>query len=362
MDIKGQRKINVKCPTEESEKNEKFSVEMYSVEKSGRVEWLDVARGLAILMLVVFHVLGETNLVYHHFAATTGVHVFLFVSGYFFRGFDLKKNLKKLVLPYVLLLVVVCVYWDIALGTAWPGQVIDVAKQAVLGYTLDELWQGNGFFVGISWFLPLLVSVRLLYALICRMEKENYVVRGIMVVIISCAGVVIGNQGIKLPWSLDVAMAGIFFVYLGDVSCHYQESVLAYLRKPWLVASAFVTWGVLVYCFGYGELPMRSYPNGVTFLLVSSLSVSVVLGISYYISRYLHHLTKVLCVAGKYSFLILCAHVLDKSCLVHSPETNIYLLAVWELFLACVPVFVVCFYRWVKTKGTEKQGSKKARE
>lgn len=323
-------------------------------DSAGRVEYLDVARGITIWMVILFHVLGETSLIYHHFAATMVMQVFLFVSGYFFRGFNIKKNLRKLFLPYVLMLIVVRIYWDIVLCSAEPGHVLDVLKQAVLGYTIDGLWQGNGVYVGIAWFLPMLVAARLVYFVICRLEKKDYVVRGILSVIVSCAGVVIGNQGIRLPWSLDVAMATVFFMFLGDFTCHYQENVTAYLRKPWLLAASFVTWGVMVYCFGYSELPFRSYPNGMTFLIVSTLSMSVVLGISYLIACCLPYVTRVLSVCGKYSFVILCAHILDKSCLVHSPETNIFLLAAWELFLACVPVMVICLYQYFKKKGTKE--------
>ena len=93
---------------------------------AGRVEYLDVARGMTMMMIVVFHVLGETNLIYHRFVVTMGLQVFLFVSGFFFRRFDVKKNLQKLVLPYALLLVTVRVYWDIMLHMARPGQVLDI--------------------------------------------------------------------------------------------------------------------------------------------------------------------------------------------------------------------------------------------
>ena len=72
-----------------------------------RIEYLDIARGMTILMIVSFHVLGETILVYHHFVDTMGLQVFLFVSGYFYKKFDLWKNIKKLVIPYMLLLTVV---------------------------------------------------------------------------------------------------------------------------------------------------------------------------------------------------------------------------------------------------------------
>lgn len=315
---------------------------------SGRVIYLDVARGITIWMVIAFHVLGETSLIYHHFAATMVMQMFLFVSGYFFHGFNVKKNLLKLFLPYTLMLVVVRIYWDIVLHTAEPGHVLDVLKQAILGYTMDELWQGNGVYVGIAWFLPMLAAARLVYFLICKIEKENEIVRGMLSVIVSCAGVVIGNQGIRLPWSLDVAMAMAFFMFLGDFAHRHREMVEAYLRKPWLLAASFLTWGVLVYCFGYSELPFRSYPNGMTCLLVSTLSMSVVLGISYLIAKYLPHITKIMSMCGRYSFVILCAHILDKSCLVHSPETNIFLLTAWELFLACIPVIAV--WIWQKMK------------
>lgn len=321
---------------------------------TGRVEYLDVARGITIWMVILFHVLGETSLIYHHFAATMVMEVFLFVSGYFFRGFDVKKNLLKLCLPYVLMLVIVRIYWDIALHMAEPGHILDVLKQAVLGYTIDGLWQGNGVYVGIAWFLPMLVAARLVYFVICRLGKEDDVVKGILAVVVSCAGVVIGNQGIRLPWSLDVAMATAFFMYLGDLAHRYPGKAESYFKKPWLLAASFAVWGVLVYCFGYSELPFRSYPNGMTFLISSTLSMSIVLGVSYLIARHLPHVTKILSVCGKYSFVILCAHIFDKSCLVHSPETNIFVLAAWELFLACTPVIVICLYQYFKKKGTRE--------
>ena len=40
---------------------------------AGRVEYLDVARGMTMMMIVVFHVLGETNLIYHRFVVTMGL-------------------------------------------------------------------------------------------------------------------------------------------------------------------------------------------------------------------------------------------------------------------------------------------------
>ena len=313
-----------------------------------RIEYLDIARGMTILMIVSFHVLGETILVYHHFVDTMGLQVFLFVSGYFYKKFDLWKNIKKLVIPYMLLLTVVRVYWDVRLHSGFDTQVTDLLKQFVIGYTYDTMWQQNGFFVGIAWFFPLLVASRLLYVIVTRIEKENLLVKGCLCLGLSCAGVVIGSHGIKLPWSLDVAMASLPFVYLGELARNYQQVFTAMYRKIWLLAAFLVTWAVMVFQYGISELASRLYPNGMTFLIISSLSMFVVIGAAYFLEHYLPKLGKVFVIYGKYSFAVLCAHILDKSCLVHSPETNIYLLLLYELFLASIPVIVICLIRIVK--------------
>lgn len=313
-----------------------------------RIEYLDVARGITILMIVAFHVLGETHLLYHHFVATMGLQIFLFVTGYFYRGFNIRKNIKKLVIPYIALLVFVRLFWDVKLRLFSISQIKDILKQIVLGYTIDETWQGNGFFVGIAWFLPLLVSVRLVYAVICKAAHKDMAKKAFWALAVSCVGIVIGGYGIKLPWSIDVAMATIIFTFWGDAAHQYHNQSKQIFGNVWIVLAALLMWWGMQRCYGISELATRNYPHGLTFLCVSFFSTIVVLGISVWIERYLPKVSKVFAFYGKYSFAVLCAHVIDKSCLVHSPETNIYLLTIWELFLASVPVIVMAAYHWVK--------------
>jgi fucose 4-O-acetylase-like acetyltransferase len=306
-----------------------------------RVIYLDTARGITILLIVAFHVLGETYMVFHDFVASMCLEMFLFVSGYFFRGFDWKKNLQKLVLPYGMLLCFVRLYWDIRQRSGVTTQVADLLYQFVLGYTIDGLWIKKGYFVGIAWFFPLLVSSRLLYATLCKAVKEPLVIRGILCLMISGLGILLGKHIGRLPWSLDVAMAALPFVYMGNVAGKQPQFFENMYRKFWMMPVLLGIWLLLRNSFGYNELPTRQYPNGMTFLAVSFASMFLVMQIAYLVDAYLPKIAAVLGFYGKYSMAVLCVHILDKSCMVYPQDANIYLLLVWELFLASLPVIVM---------------------
>ena len=270
-----------------------------------RVEYLDVARGLTILMIIAFHVLGETNLVYHHFVDTMGLQVFLFVTGYFLKRFSIKKNIQKLVIPYIALLVFVRCYWDIRSQSGFNTQMQDLLKQILMGYTYDELWQGNGVFVGIAWFFPLLAACRLLYVLIGKISKDNFAVKGSLCFCLCCAGVVIGMTGIRLPWNLDVAMASLPFLFMGNLARVYRGQFTEMYKKIWILTGFFIVWGVMIHFYGYSELATRRYPNGVTFLVTSSLAMFIVIGISYLLYQYLPKVCKIFIIYGEYSMAVL---------------------------------------------------------
>lgn len=310
---------------------------------SNRIEYLDVLRGLTMLMIVSFHVLGETIPIYHHFLATMVLQVFLFVSGYCFKGFDLKSNIKKLIMPYCVILILVRVVWNIRLGLWSFSQIKDLILQILLGYTIDGYWQDQSFYVGIIWFLTFLVSTRLIYAIICRMEQDNYFARGILCIVVSAAGTVIGtlSGGMKLPWSVDVAMATIIFMFAGDLAHKYKDNFEIFVHKYLYIFLLLVAWCVLVRLFDFNELATRKYPYGLTHICISLLAVIVMIMCSCLLNQYFHRLSRFLRFCGQYSMYILCAHIIDKSCITYPTGMNIYLQLIIELFVAVFPIIIV---------------------
>lgn len=317
-------------------------------EKKKRVEYLDVLRGLTILMIVSFHVLGETILVYHHFVDTMGLQVFLFVSGYFYNGVNVKTSLKKIVLPYCVLLVLVRIIWNIRSHYWNIWQLKQLAQQIILGYTIDAYWENQSFYVGISWFLTLLVSIRVIYQLVVMIGRNNYFIRGLLATSLTMVGTIIGNMlgGEKVPWSVDVAMATMIFVFAGDLAHACADKFLEMIKKWWLSIPVLCLWWGMVRIYDYNELATRRYPNGMTHVMISGLALVAMIMISYFLYSHLHLVSGFLQKCGKYSLYILCAHIVDKSCITYPTNMSIYVQLVIEMSVAVLPVI----YIYVKEK------------
>lgn len=306
-----------------------------------RVEYLDVARGVDLIFMIMFHCLGETILTFHHFEASTVLQVFLFVSGYFTSRFVIGKNIKKLVLPYFLTMILVRFVWMIRLGETINTMMLkQLFYQMILGHTVDEFWPGQSFYVGIIWFLPLFFVTKLIYSIVSRLVS-SYVIKGIVMLTFAFIGIYIGNLGVRLPWSLDVVLAAMIFVYLGELSKSFEGNFFD------RIATKYPIWGLLlvlqiavVRCLGFSELATRNYPGGIMYIVPSMLSLYTILTFSRWVYHYIPRFCGMIQIIGKQSFAIMILHVLDKSCITYPVGMNIYLQTFIELCVATLPVLI----------------------
>ena len=62
---------------------------------------IDVIKGLCIVLMMIGHVL-ETSSISRHVIYSFHMPVFFIVGGLFLRGRNLKKDFKRLILPYII--------------------------------------------------------------------------------------------------------------------------------------------------------------------------------------------------------------------------------------------------------------------
>ena len=79
------------------------------ISKKSRIEYLDIARGIAIILMVIGHVIGngwKRDLIF-----SFHMPLFIIVSGMFFKEKRFKdfivNTIKKLIIPYVLAVLIV---------------------------------------------------------------------------------------------------------------------------------------------------------------------------------------------------------------------------------------------------------------
>ena len=196
-----------------------------SVRNGARIVWVDVARGVAMLAILLFHTemrYAEGDIIPYSMYVENFLALFFFVSGYLFvspkRQFSLRGKLvsiaKRLVVPYVLFV-----------------SLMAVPKAYAHGDDLT-LWSFLGGLVSgrASWFVSALIVVSLYYALVehllCRLVKIRGHVHDLLltlfVVLPLCCVLPLHVDAASIP---GVSAIAVLFVHAGRL---YRQA------EPWI--------------------------------------------------------------------------------------------------------------------------------
>jgi len=253
-----------------------------------RIEWLDIAKGIGILLVVLGHCLHideapfQVIFVFH-------MCLFMILSGYLYTDRDpmpvlLRKKAKSLVVPFffyfLLGLSVTLILPQWRQGLTWRGIV-------------DDLWLADPNAVHNSsiWFLIALFFVTLLFRGICRLPSWG---QFFALLIAYCVGIWYSRAPIpflgwrRLPLDLDVVPVAVVFFAIG----HYagQSTFLEVLSKSWkreLTAVVLSTAGLLLVYRENGYVNMHGLQFGGSelYLLGGVLGTVSVVSVSCLLSR-----------------------------------------------------------------------------
>lgn len=279
-----------------------------------RIEWIDIAKGITIVLVILGHTFLYESLA-RKVIFSFHMPLFFILAGYTFRVKPMKdvasSSFKRLLVPYII------VFWTL--------QVISLVQHPEVG--LGDLARSFGGFVfgsgttieafdfpaaGVIWFLAALFCARItLNFVTARFESRGVgqPVQLVFWVVFAFIGIVIGEfLGIRLPLSYDVAMVACLFMYVGYLAkLHGLENAL---RRWWVFPIALAVW-VLCMKFSYLELAARDYEL-IVFSIVGAFAGSfLVFQVSYLVERKIRPLCKPLVWLGKNSLLILCIHGFD---------------------------------------------------
>lgn len=175
-------------------------------EPNKRVEWIDMAKGYGIILMLLGHLHVNELMVWIY---SFHMPLFFFVSGYLFNikssflGFSAGK-VKRMVIPYLFLYI--------------PMLLADLSLEGALstGQVLEHLWlnllqQRHS----ALWFLGCLIILHFLYYPIVR-YVTNRIAGAIISLLLGLVGVMLWRHGISgLYWNFDVAMVAAPFFYGG---------------------------------------------------------------------------------------------------------------------------------------------------
>ncbi|MCQ6559403.1 acyltransferase family protein [Paenibacillus mendelii] len=271
-----------------------------------RKKWIDVARGLSIILVVMGH---SGNDVINHYLGWLRIPLFFLVSGLLFKGVAADaympwawKRIKFFMIPYFAY--GICISLLVAVRLRDPMSIPNDLLLLVYGGTVLGGWYG------VFWFITCLLLVHLLMGFLSR---YSFSVQWKVVVVCYAAAHLVSMTSAAqwdVPWNADVALMAIVFFFIGYT---YKTVLQNWLEKATVFLPAALIWLTAIVLNVTGawnfriDMKLKVYTQPVLDLLVPIACVLVVLQVCYWISRW--QATNALAFLGTVTITIMYLHI-----------------------------------------------------
>lgn len=293
-----------------------------------RYDYIDIAKGLGILMVVWAHIMitGWT----HQFIYAFHMPLFFLLSGMLFQKEKypslcsfVARRAKRLLVPYLVYSVVTWAIWAV-----FRYMRHDEVDSYLMPLLQTFIAQGSGAYMvhnSALWFVPCLFLVEILYFVICRLGNWWGLLICLMCAVLSFSlEAIFGDDWwFLLPWNGDAALIALPFYGIGHIMARkigLARMMLSVKENKllWLFGCTIMMLPLLWSALSYGECSMGSSsyqcPAWV-FMLRAFLGCCWLIGISLLISQ-LHFQKHLACLPVKYlkwaginSLDIMCLHI-----------------------------------------------------
>lgn len=255
-----------------------------------RVEYIDLYRGIAIVLMVMGHVgFGK---IFDHYIHAFHMPMWFFISGYFFRdkgysyGKFLKIRGKKLLIPYVFFALI---------HYAAAVLLVDPSQGLLHRDFLKAFFQSNHSNVpisGVFWFITCLLITELLFLYLkrtIRSERNLF----FMVLTISLLAMLYHRVSpVRMIWTADTAMVSLLLYYCGYAVKNHDKISQWYNRilrmKLWKTMIAFFISFGLILLTPYINLRTATYSNPLFFYGNALFAILIWLNLCFFLSGLRH--------------------------------------------------------------------------
>lgn len=320
--------------------------------KKVRIQWVDVARGIAILFVILGHAIFDVKLNYNSYAAhiifAFHMPIFFIVSGYFYREkkalVEIRGGVTNLIFPYMM--TAVLAFIAVLAGIIWVHNPIMYSSMTISKFFVAVLYGFGGGpahaaglpAIGATWFLLAMFVAMQIFNYVMRLSnKQPDIVRLMIFTVLAMIGLAI-NDYVFLPWSTNSALLVQPFLFTGYMLKKYD--LVSNLKWPVLV-SALALWLYAAHV-GFLQLASATMPLYLQQFIGAVSATLVVFWVSQKIERYSVKLTKILSIYGSRSIVVFCFHALDLSFLAFMGDIDrsVYPLVKNQyLFLAIVFIY-----------------------
>lgn len=290
-----------------------------------RLKYIDILKGLAIFFVVFGHTINPASYM-AKVVFSFHMPIFFIIAGYLFNFEKYKSSFNnffkgkvvRLILPYfmsvILFLLFYLVYQSPKPFIDTPSSaILNIFKSDIIGalYGVGTVNSFNIVPVGPLWFVVCLFCAEVVFYFLLKFTRNwNIFLQYILYFVLSYLGIIVG-QKIFLPWSFDVSLVAIFFVFIG-----FEMKRKNFIEKfsnnkftNYYLFLLLVVWFILMNN-SFISMNERTYNNFV-YAYIAAISVSVLLfTLCYKIQnlKYLTFVNKMVSYIGSETMIILLMH------------------------------------------------------
>ena len=330
---------------------------------SKRVGYIDIARGIGILLVVLGHNdFGYVSPFGYRLIYSFHMPLFFFLSGYFLNASVpfvdfLKKRFNSLLKPYFFTIFLIY-FTSLSFGKMGIATALQRIAKSLYASTIYIDWVQ-------LWFLPHLFIVGLyayLFMLIFGRWNDRYVRWGALIVTLGISSLFIQDfypftvsvpgkeyELFGLPFNLDlVLLSGFFFIFGSEFRQVISERTM---ENPYLLISSGVVLVMLVYFFdARSDFATRVYESYIINTVEAILGIVFILALSRQIELRARRIASLFKYFGQTSLFILIFHVPIQDFWAQKVNavTDNFSLAIWVGFLMGVGGSVLIYELFIR--------------
>ncbi|MUT66120.1 acyltransferase family protein [Paenibacillus sp. NEAU-GSW1] len=250
-----------------------------------RKKWIDVARGLSIILVVMGHAGNE---LINPYLGWFRMPLFFLVSGLLFKEVPALGYWRWAVKRVRFFLVPYCAYGIcIAILVALKMRDLSSIPKDLLLLAYGGTVLGGWY--GVFWFITCLLVVHLLMGYLSRFSLKKAAIAVALCYAAAHAVSMSPMAGWDIPWNADVALMAIVFFFLGYIGKTWLPELLdkgsAFIPAlmVWFLAAGLNMGGLWTFRI---DMKYKIYNQPLLDLIVPIACVLVVLQLCYWASRY----------------------------------------------------------------------------
>lgn len=261
-----------------------------------RAEYLDIAKGIGILLVVWAHARGPFSSYIYQFH----MPLFFLISGYLFNE---RNTVKQFVVKKVQTLYLPFVFWNIIFIVVERKLQLTLFSQKEFRDRIIQIILSvgkSGVFLGATWFLAALFVVSVVYKIIDTYLPKKREMS--LVLLLICAVIAYTGFTITFPYIISRTLILSVFFAIGRVVRTYKEELTRY--GTWVT----VLFSAVIFLFigkhNNADMGTNEYKYRLLFVIGALAASYVVIEVSKYIEMHSRYLKKILCFWGRKSMPI----------------------------------------------------------